>query len=175
MSKKEKKVSEITELLSTEIEPKLNKLRGEKRNYIEFQKSAAELEKIGRVLRAWEWFDSMRRVGEKDEEIKKVGRERKELDAEMKRNAKEYQQAEKDLSEVVKKREAEMKKGGKIAKLKERAEMLGKEVVKVRTQAEIKQGVIEEENKSLVDVQGEIETVRKLLFVDGSRDLVFMN
>jgi structural maintenance of chromosome 2 len=160
MVKKQSKVDEITDILHTEIEPKLNKLRIEKKNYIQYQKSAAELEKVGRILRAWEYSDNMRRVKEKEEEMEEKKAERKEVEAEMKRAQKEGQQAEKDMSEVVKKRDAEMKKGGKLAKLKAEADALGKDVVKVRTQAEIKQGTIEEEEQRLIETQAQIQDVR---------------
>jgi structural maintenance of chromosome 2 len=43
MSKKDKKVQEITSLLAEEITPKLDKLRKEKRKFIELQKAETEL------------------------------------------------------------------------------------------------------------------------------------
>lgn len=160
MAKKQSRVDEITEMLHTEIEPKLDKLRAEKKNYVDFQKRAAELEKVGRVLRAWEYTDFLKKVVDKEEEAKAVALERKRVEANIKKAQKEGQQAEKDLMEVVKKRDAEMKKGGKLAKLKEETDTLGKEVVKVRTQAEIKQTTMEEEEQKLIEIQTAIEGVR---------------
>lgn len=160
MAKKQSRVDEITEMLHTEIEPKLDKLRAEKKNYVDFQKRAAELEKVGRVLRAWEYTDFLKKVADKEEEAKAVAHERKRVEANIKKAQKEGQQAEKDLAEVVKKRDTEMKKGGKLTKLKEETDALGKEVVKVRTQAEIKQATMEEEEQKLVEIQTGIEVVR---------------
>lgn len=159
MAKKQSRVDEITEMLHTEIEPKLDKLRAEKKNYVDFQKRAAELEKVGRVLRAWEYTDFLKKVVDKEEEAKAVAHERKRVEANIKKAQKEGQQAEKDLTEVVKKRDSEMKKGGKLAKLKEETDTLGKEVVKVRTQAEIKQATMEEEEQKLIEIQTAIEGV----------------
>jgi structural maintenance of chromosome 2 len=160
ISKKEKRVNEINEQIQEEIAPKLNKLRVEKKVYIEFTKAEKELEKIGRVLRAWEYSEAQKRVGEKEAEIEEAKQEKKQVEAEIKRATKESQQAEKDLNEVVKKRESEMKKGGKLAKLKDAAEELGKQMVKVRTQAEIKGATIEEEEKALLEIRNEIKNVR---------------
>lgn len=160
MGKKEKRVNEINEQIREEIAPKLNKLRGEKKVYIEFTKAEKELEKIGRVLRAWEYSEAQNRVAEKEIEIDEAKKEKKGVEADMKKASKECQQAEKDLNDVVKKREAEMKKGGKLARLKDAAEELGKQMVKVRTQAEIKDATIEEEEKALLDIQNEIKNVR---------------
>lgn len=159
MGKKEKRVEEINELLREEIEPKLNKLRTEKKNFIQYQKSVTELEKIGRILRAWEYSEAESRVEEKEQEIQEAGAQRKQFEAEIKKAGKECQQAEKDYAEVVKKRDAEMKKGGKLAKLKDEAEELGKQMVKIRTQAEIKRATIEEEEKNLGEIQAEISSV----------------
>ena len=44
MAKKEAKLTEIRNLLSEEIEPKLEKLRNEKRNFLEFQQTQIDLE-----------------------------------------------------------------------------------------------------------------------------------
>src|ERR1700729_1701453 len=57
MGKKEKRVDEITWLLTEEITPKLDTLREEKRSFLQWQKACTELERIGRVLRAWEWTE----------------------------------------------------------------------------------------------------------------------
>lgn len=159
MGRKEKRVNEINEQIHEEIEPKLDRLRAEKKDFIQYQKSSTELEKIGRILRAWEYSEAGKRVGEKDDEIEETKGEKKQVEVEMKKAGKECQQAEKDYGEVVKKRDAEMKKGGKLAKLKDAAEELGKEMVKVRTQAEIKGATIEEEEKALGEIQNEINNV----------------
>lgn len=159
MGRKEKRVNEINEQIHEEIEPKLDRLRAEKKDFIQYQKSSTELEKIGRILRAWEYSEAGKRVGEKDGEIEETKGEKKQVEVEMKKAGKECQQAEKDYGEVVKKRDAEMKKGGKLAKLKDAAEELGKEMVKVRTQAEIKGATIEEEEKALGEIQNEINNV----------------
>ena len=68
MGKKEKKVQEITNLLEEEITPKLDTLRSEKRSYLQWQKACTELERVGRVLRAYEWTEAKERVAAKDKE-----------------------------------------------------------------------------------------------------------
>ncbi len=159
MGKKEKRLVELSATLEEEVEQKLNQQRADKKNFIQYQKSATELEKIGRVLRAWEYCEAEKRVDEKEREIAEAGVQKKQIEVEMKKATKERQQAEKDHAEVVKKRDAEMKKGGRLAKLKAEAEELGKQMVKIRTQAEIKQATISEEEKSLEGIQAEITNV----------------
>lgn len=55
MAKKDQKVREITMLLDEEIKPKLDKLREEKRAFLEYQKGATELERLQRLSKAHEW------------------------------------------------------------------------------------------------------------------------
>jgi structural maintenance of chromosome 2 len=71
MTKKEKRVQEITSLLDEEITPKLDKLRGEKRSFLEYQKRTTEIEKLARLLMSFEWNDSTERVRRKEAEVEK--------------------------------------------------------------------------------------------------------
>ena len=56
MAKKEMKVQEITELLKEEIEPKLEKLRTEKRAFLDFQQTQNDLERLTRVVVAHDYI-----------------------------------------------------------------------------------------------------------------------
>lgn len=55
MAKKDQKVREITTLLHEEIRPKLDKLREEKRAFLEYEKASTELERLLRLAKAHEW------------------------------------------------------------------------------------------------------------------------
>lgn len=55
MAKKDQKVREIETLLDEEIKPKLDKLREEKRAFLEYQKASSELERLNRLAKAHEW------------------------------------------------------------------------------------------------------------------------
>ncbi|KAH3675675.1 hypothetical protein WICMUC_002592 [Wickerhamomyces mucosus] len=52
MDKKETKLQEIRALLHEEIEPKLEKLRNEKRTFLEFQQTQSDLENLSRISNA---------------------------------------------------------------------------------------------------------------------------
>ena len=69
MDKKEKRVDEINALLAEEIIPKLDTLRAEKRAFLQWQKACSELERIGRLLRAWEWTEGRERIARKAAEM----------------------------------------------------------------------------------------------------------
>lgn len=55
MAKKETKVNEITKLLKDEIGPKLDRLRQEKRAFLDFQQTQSDLERLTRVVVAHDY------------------------------------------------------------------------------------------------------------------------
>jgi structural maintenance of chromosome 2 len=174
MGKKEKRVQEITSLLAEEITPKLDHLRAEKRSFLQWQKACTELERIGRVLRAWEWTEARERVARKQTEIEKKEKETSKTKKDRERCVREGEAAEKDVQEVVAKREAEMKKGGKFKKREEEVAELEKVLVKIRTQVEIKNATIADEDAKVVELENELKEVRTLIAVMLWSDLVFL-
>ncbi|KAJ7195092.1 condensin complex subunit SMC2 [Mycena pura] len=160
MTKKDKKVQEITSLLAEEITPKLDKLRKEKRKFIEFQKAESELQRIERVLHAWEWNESRQRSTQRKKDIAK-----KEADVEAREGEKdafhrECESAEREKTAVEKKRDLEQKKGGKLAKLEEAVAELDKGLVKIRTQVDIKKDSIKDEEGRVAKCRAELTEVR---------------
>lgn len=159
MGKKEKRVEQITELLTEEIGPKLDTLRKEKRSFLEWQKACSELERVGRVLRAWEWTEAHARMEKKEAEIVAKKKEVFELGKDKERLLKETAAAEEEHEEVTAQRDKELKKGGKFKKLEDEVAEKGKELVKYRTQLEIKDGTIKEEAKKLKELEDELAEV----------------
>jgi structural maintenance of chromosome 2 len=163
MSKKEKRVQEITSLLEEEITPKLDKLREEKRQFIAFQKTRTELEKIGRKLRAWEWTAANKRVEKAQDDIENKKADMETTEKRKKKLIKETKAAEKEMQEVNAKREAERKKGGRFKKMEEEVTLLEKELVKVRTQVDLANGNITDENKGVASAEAELQELLKSL------------
>jgi len=163
MEKKEKRVQEITSLLEEEITPKLDKLREEKRQFLAFQKTRTELEKIGRKLRAWEWITANERVEQAEEDIKQKKAGIEATEKRKKKLVKEMKAAEKEIVEVSAKREAERKKGGKFKKLEEEVAALEKDLVKFRTQVDLANGNITDENKQVANAEADLQELRQSL------------
>lgn len=70
MAKKDKKVEEINDLLREEIEPKLEKLRMEKRAFLDFQQTQSDLERLTKIVVAHDYLKN---------QVKKKKRERGSL------------------------------------------------------------------------------------------------
>ncbi|KAI0728952.1 hypothetical protein C8Q72DRAFT_347915 [Fomitopsis betulina] len=163
MGKKEKRVQEITTLLAEEIEPKLETLREEKRSFLQWQKSCSELERIGRVLRAWEWTEGHERVSRKNAEIQAKEKETKAVKKGRERCEREIEAAEHQAKEVEAQREKELRKGGKFKKLEDEVAELGKVLVKIKTQAEIKMGTISDEEEKTKGLENELAELTESL------------
>ena len=161
MGKKEKRVDEITALLSEEITPKLNTLREEKRSFLQYQKACTELERTGRVLRAWEWTEGRDRVQKKQADIEKKEKEASKVQEKRKKAVGEIEAAEDDVKEVEAKRNKEMRKGGKFKQREEEVAELEKVLVKIRTQVDIKNGSVKDEESKAAALDAELKEVSK--------------
>lgn len=160
MGKKEKRVDEITALLAEEITPKLDTLRTERRAFIQFQKASAELERLARVLRAYEWTDHRAKVSRKDAQIAEREHDVAQARRDRERAVREAGVAEKNRVDVQTQRDRELKKGGKVTRMQEEAKELEKAVIKLRTQAEIKEGTIKDEEAARDASGRELSDVR---------------
>ncbi|KAK8853473.1 hypothetical protein IAR55_004180 [Kwoniella newhampshirensis] len=145
MTKKDKKVEEIESLLKEEIDPKLEKLRAEKRSYLEYQKATSELERLTRLVKAYEWTLAVEKTDKAAESLKRKKRDIDAAKEDVDRGGRECQGMEKELAEIVKKREKEMAKGGKVQGLTDAVNTLERELVKVKTQIEIKEGTLSDD------------------------------
>ncbi|KAF7375113.1 Structural maintenance of chromosomes protein [Mycena sanguinolenta] len=156
MSKKDKKVQEITSLLGEEITPKLDKLRKEKRKFLEFQKAETELQRIERVLRAWEWDEARQRNLQKRKDIGKKEAEIEAQEGKKDEFQHECDAAEAEKQEVEEKRNREQAKGGKLAKLEETVTQLDKDLVRTRTQVDLKKTSIKDEEARVAGCRAEL-------------------
>lgn len=163
MAKKEKRVTEIASLLHEEIIPKLDKLRQEKKQFLDWQKACTELERIGRVLRAWEWTENNERVVRKEEEMQQKKREVVKLQKDKERFLKEAESAENQAKKVQAEKDKELKKGGKLKKMEDDVAELDKELTKIRTQVEIQEKSITEEEDKAAEARDALNQVRLLL------------
>ncbi|KAL9110650.1 MAG: hypothetical protein Q9227_004827 [Pyrenula ochraceoflavens] len=148
MAKKEMKVLEIEGLLKEEIEPKLEKLRSEKRAFLDFQQTQSDLERLTRLVVAHDYV----RAGEK---LKNAGGECtakkqrvKELEDNKVKMEGEIEHIEEDVLRVKAARDKELKKGGKFQALEEQVKEHSHELVRLATVLDLKKtSVADEENR----------------------------
>ena len=146
IEKKEEKIKEINDILSEEVTPTLNKLREERTQYLQFQKTERELEHLNRQYVAYKFY-SLEQANEKvREEYDLIQQERENHCTAGKKLQTEIEDLEKEIRALQQERDQE---GGKeLATLEanlrtqEKAESKAQTAVKV-----LKENIKSEEKK----------------------------
>ena len=159
MSKKDQKVKEITSLLEEEITPKLDRLREEKRSFLEYQRATTELERLTRLAKAFEWQQLHSRAAERTAAVEEQGRQMNAKEEEEASLRHQISEIDKEVEGIEKRKEKDMTKGGKLQALVEESKRLAHDVVKEKTLVDLKVGSIDEERKK---VQGDEEALQTL-------------
>lgn len=105
MARKEKRLDEIKELLREEITPKLDKLREEKRAFLEFQKKSSELERLSKLVVAYDWTQLEARKEKGLELVRESERKMKEATSGRGRMDGEISRMEKEVVDIQKRRD----------------------------------------------------------------------
>lgn len=114
---------------------------------MEYQKATSELERLTRLVKAYEWkvvVDKVKKAGELLEERQKNIEAAK---ADVERGGEECKDMEKELKEIETRRAKEMAKGGKLQKLSDAVNELERELVMIKTQLEIKESTVADDAK----------------------------
>ena len=93
------------QLLREEIDPKLEKLRAEKRSYLEYQKATSDLERLTRLVKAYEWTTLVDKADKARESLKQKKLQLDLAAEEVSRGGRECQGMEQELGEIRKRRE----------------------------------------------------------------------
>ena len=147
MGKKEMKVQELNELLKEEIEPKLEKLRSEKRAFLEFQTTQSDLERLQKLVVAHDYVKNKNKVRDSASDLEAKQQKTSELEDAAIRMKNEIAHLEEDIKKVKKAREKELRKGGKFQALEESVKNSSHEVVRLQTQLDLKQASLQDERK----------------------------
>lgn len=145
MAKKEMKVQEITELLKDEIEPKLDKLRTEKRAFLDFQQTQSDLERLTRLVVAHDYIKNKEKLTQSAADLETKRRRATDLEESAVRLKNEIANLEEDVRKVKASREKELRKGGKFQALEEEVRTHSHESVRFATLFDLKQASMTEE------------------------------
>ncbi|KAF9095480.1 Structural maintenance of chromosomes protein 2 [Mortierella sp. AD031] len=150
IAKKEKKVSEITQLLAEEIVPKLDKLRGEKRAYLEFQKTQTEIERLSRIVVSYDYSRYEQRYSKAKEDLETKEALTTQRTEDIRQLELTISNIEKDIESITANRLKEMTLGGKYQTLDATVKELYKDLVKIKTQRDLKGKEEKEEEQNRV-------------------------
>ncbi|GAO18140.1 hypothetical protein UVI_02036770 [Ustilaginoidea virens] len=156
MAKKELKLQELRELLKDEIEPKLEKLRTEKRAFLDFQQTQNDLERLTRVVVAYDYVRCQEKLTQSAADLEEKKKRHKFLEKSADRLKSELFHLEEDIKKVRVQRDKEVKKGGKAQALEKTLKEHANELVRLATVMDLK-------NTSLNEEKDKRETVEKLV------------
>ena len=159
MAKKEMKVQELTELLKEEVEPKLEKLRTEKRAFLDFQQTQSDLERLTRLVVAHDYLKNKEKLKQSASDLESKKRKATNLEDSAKRLKSEITHLEEDVKKVKTAREKELRKGGKFQALEEEVKAHSEELVRLETVSDLKNASMKEEQDRR---EGTQKTVKEL-------------
>jgi structural maintenance of chromosome 2 len=163
MAKKEMKVQEITELLKDEIEPKLEKLRTEKRAFLDFQQTQNDLERLTRVVVAHDYVKNQEKLRQSANDLDLKKQRAKDLEQSAIRLKNEISHLEDDIKRVKTQREKELRKGGKAQALEEQVKKHSHELIRLTTVMELKRSSMAEELERKTTSQKTVSELELLL------------
>lgn len=147
MAKKQMKLEEITELLRDEIEPKLEKLRTEKRAFLDFQQTQNDLERLTRIVVAHDYVKSQEKLQQSAVDLETKKQRQKDLEESAVRLKSEIAHLEEDGKRVRAQRDKELRKGGKAQALEEAVKKHSNELVRLATVIDLKKTSLSEEQE----------------------------
>lgn len=163
MAKKESKLIEIRSLLQEEIEPKLEKLRNEKRTFLEFQQIQTDLEKMSRIIAAHDYSlyskkfdDHSKMLNERETIMTNLNRDVEKLETEIKNLTD-------DLNQVKKQREMELKKDGKIRELEVLENQYSDEITRLNTSKDIVTENLKSESKKSSKLEQQLSQLQQAI------------
>ena len=147
MAKKDMKLQEISELLRDEIEPKLEKLRTEKRAFLDFQQTQNDLERLTRIVVAHDYVRCQEELKQSASDLEAKKQRQKDLEESALRLKSEISNLEEDLERVKAQRDKELRKGGKAQALEEAVKKYSNELVRLATVVDLKHSSMSEEQE----------------------------
>lgn len=157
MAKKEAKLQENRNLLEEEIEPKLQKLRNEKRLFLEFQEIQTDLEKTQRVVNAYDYQHLVNKSRTLKETLDNGETRSKELKEFILKTKNEISSLNEDLEATKAAKQKELDKDGKLAQLEAKESNLMNQISRTTASLDICVENFEEASKKLDNVKDTIE------------------
>lgn len=163
MGKKDLKLREMEGLLKEEIEPKLEKLRAEKRAFLDFQQTQNDLERLTRLVVAHDYIRGNERLRVAGEECENKRQKVQTFEDNASKLKNEIGHLEEDVKRVRAARDKELRKGGKFQGLEDDVKAHSHELVRLTTVFDLKNASIAEEKERQKDNQKTVNDLEKLL------------
>ncbi|KAL7916085.1 RecF/RecN/SMC protein [Trichoderma velutinum] len=165
MAKKEMKLQELSEILREEIEPKLEKLRGEKRAFLDFQQTQNDLERLSRVVVAYDYTKCQEKLKQSAADLEAKKQRHNGLESSAARLRNEISHLEEDVKKIRSQRDKELRKGGKAQGLEDTVKKHANELVRLTTVMDLKHSSLNEEEEKKAAVEKTVAELEATLKV----------
>ena len=152
IDKKQTKVDELNSVLSEEITPTLERLRGEKQSYLMWSKNNADIERIERFVVAGDFLKAQRALDNNVEGSSEMEEQVTELEAQVETYTNQFEEREVAANELSTKLKGEFEESH--SKLKKEEEKLSKQLVKVTSAWQNSQELTKKAECDLVEAKG---------------------
>ncbi|KAB5576559.1 SMC2-like protein [Coniochaeta sp. 2T2.1] len=147
MAKKDMKLREIQDLLREEIEPALEKLRTDKRAFLDYQQMQNDLERLTRVVVAHDYVRAQEKLQQSAADLEAKKQRQKDLEDSAARLRSEISHLEEDVRRVKSQRDKELRKGGKAQALEDAVKKHSNKLVRLSTVMDLKKTSMAEEQE----------------------------
>ena len=154
IEKKQMKVDEINSVLSEEITPTLERLRGEKQQYLKWSKNNADIERIERFVVASEYVSANDMLCKSSEDVAVMEDEVAKHEEIMNEAKAEVEAKEKEIAKVSQTMNSELEESHNEARAEE--EKKSKDLVKATSTLENKRSAVSRATKELEDAQAAV-------------------
>jgi structural maintenance of chromosome 2 len=168
MAKKELKVQELSEILRDEIDPKLDKLRQEKRAFLDFQQTQSDLERLTKLVVAHDYVKGNEKLQRAAVELQQQKDRGKALELSAVRLKNEISLLQDDIKRIQAQRDKELRKGGKFQALEDEVKTHSHDIVRLTTSIDLKRAAMAEEEdkrtkleKSIKDLESQLKGKKK--------------
>ena len=155
IEKKEEKIKEINDILTEEVTPTLNKLREERTQYLQFQKTERELEHLNRQYVAYKFCTLEEASDQLKEEFEQLHREKESHHTNAAKLKADIEQLDKEVHNLQQQRDQE---GGKqLAGLEANLRAQEKAESKAQTAVKMMKESIKAEEKKKKDLKKSLD------------------
>ncbi|EEB08668.1 condensin complex subunit Cut14 [Schizosaccharomyces japonicus yFS275] len=163
MQRKEHKVDEINTLLREEIEPKLSKLRAEKKTFLEYQHVYNDLERLSRLIVAYDYTNLQNKMQSLSASQEKRETAFQQEEIKINNLQQEIHDLKEKITELDDNKESELRLTGGIMKMESLLDEILQDVARISASIKMKQTSYEEETNSLAQLQTESHHLSKNL------------
>lgn len=157
MAKKEKKVEEINALLQEEVLPKLEKLRTEKRQFIEYQQVQNQLERATKLVVSHDYVEISETLKQMSASFSSTTSHSNALKKLVEKSHLEIDSLNQQIFDIKQQREEEAKRVGSLEGLEKKVKDLSEEKARLKAHGDLQSSNLKQLEQSLSKILSTIE------------------